>query len=106
MTNKFLIALVLATTVPQTNAAALTVAEYFMLYQQNKAYAAAYTAGVIDASRDAFWCHHKDPDINQTMKNAIETIVQLQLDPNQSADYAIVPSLQKFAPCKNQKPNT
>ena len=105
MTNKFLATLILATAT-QANSAALTVSEYFMLYQQNKTMAAAYTAGVIDASRDAFWCHKKDPSIEQTMKNAIQTIVELQLDPDQSADYAIVPSLQKFAPCQNQKPNT
>ena len=104
MMNK-LLATIALTAATQANSAALTVSEYFMLYQQNPAMAAAYTAGVIDASRDAFWCHEKDPDINQTMKNAIQTIVQLSLDPNQAADYAIVPSLQKFAPCQ-KTPNT
>ena len=105
MMNKFLATLTLITAT-QANAAALTVSEYFMLYQQNKAYAAAYTAGVIDASRDAFWCHQQDPSINKVMQLAIKEIVQNSLDPDQPADYAIVPPLQRVAPCTKVKPNT
>lgn len=102
MTNKLLITLLLTT---QANAAQLTVAEYFMLYQQNKAYTAAYTAGVLDASKGAFWCHKDDPKLEKVMQLAIKEITTKSLDPNQSADFAIVPPLMEIAPCRNQKPN-
>ena len=104
MMNKFLATLTLITAT-QANAAQLTVSEYFMLYQQNKPLAAAYTAGVLDASKGAFWCHQQDPNITKVMQLAIKEIVQNSLDPDQPADFAIVPPLMLLAPCQT-KPNT
>lgn len=104
MMNKLLTALAL-TAATQANAAALTVGEYFMLYQQNPAITAAYTAGVLDASRGVFWCHQQDPSITKVMQLAIKEITQNSLDPDKSADFAIVPPLMLLAPCQ-KKPNT
>lgn len=102
MTNKFLTAIAL-TAATQANSAALTVGEYFMLYQQRPEIVAAYTAGVLDTSRGVFWCHPQEPSITKVMKLAIQTITEQSLDPNNSADFAIVPPLMAIAPCKQDK---
>lgn len=102
---KTLVSTLVITLTTQANAAALTVSEYFMLYQQNKTIAAAYTAGVVDASKGAFWCHKQDPKLELVMQAAIKNITQNSIDPDKSADYAIVPPLMEVAPCKQSKGN-
>lgn len=89
----------------QANSATLTVSEYFMLYQQNKSIATAYTAGVVDASKDVFWCHKQDPKLELVMQAAIKNIIKNSIDPDKPADYAIVPLLAEIAPCKETKSN-
>ena len=102
---KTLISTVVIILTTQANSAALTVSEYFMLYQQNKPIAAAYTAGVVDASKGAFWCHKQDPKLELVMQAAIKNIVKNSIDPDKPADYAIVPPLMEIAPCKETKGN-
>ena len=89
----------------QANSATLTVSEYFMLYQQNQPITAAYTAGVVDASKEVFWCHKQDPKLELVMKAAIKNIIKNSIDPDKPADYAIVPVLMEIAPCKEAKGN-
>lgn len=99
MMNKFLTAIAL-TAATQANSAQLTVSEYFMLAQQSPALAQAYTAGVLDASKNTFWCHQQDPKPQLVLKAALNFITENSVDPNKSADFAIVPLLMELAPCK------
>jgi hypothetical protein len=90
--------LVLAFAAP-THAAQLTINQLFQLEQQNSILAQAYTAGVLDTSRGIWWCNHQDPDPKLVVRAAIKYAVKNNIDPNHSADLAIVPLMQELAPC-------
>lgn len=89
----------------QAAAAQLTVNELFVMSQKYPLLAEAYVAGVLDASKDQYWCDPRDPDPKLVLRAALSYALQNNVDPKKPADFAIVPLLNQLAPC-NQDKNT
>lgn len=98
------LAITTATLFLSLQAQAVTIQQYLLLAQQNPALAQIYTAGVLDATKNALWCSDQEPNLKVITDTVLEIVINISIDPNTPADLVIVPLLIQAAPCTG-KPN-